>query len=478
MKWAALFLLMAAVFPLGIGLRRHPWIRLRIWTLVGFLPFVIYRFHLYMAIVSWTEWPLKNVTIAVTEWPGYVHGAEVSILDIVSLALYLSLPGNQRPLPFRISMALYFVAASVSTLQAEEPIAALFYLWQLARMFLVYATVTKACSDPRVALAILKGMAVGLFMEMTVEIWQRFGIGLIQPTGTFIHQNLLGMISHFVIFPFLAMLLTGPRIWLPAAVVLAAILADILTASRGTVATGLLGCGVVFMLSASRYWTSRKGLFLAFGALALIVASPIAYWSLADRFAAQTFSSTYDERAAFEKAAAMILADHPAGVGVNHYVFVANTGGYNRWAGVAPTAPSELAQVHNVYWLVAAESGYFGLTAFLLLLLRPLVVALRCGWRHRRDPRGDLLIGLGVGLSMVYLQSLWEWIFVDFQVQYVFALTVGMVASLADQLGYFTTARTTLINRLPLLSGRTRSHTLSLRARRLRSKFLAAQPLA
>ena len=429
MKWAVIIILLAATVPLSAWLRRNPWVTLKAWMLMGFLPFAIHTFHLYMAAVSWTEWPLKGIGLSLTQWPGYVKGIEISALDVLALALYLSLPVARHSLPFRVSMALYFIAASLSTLQAAEPVAALFYLWQLARMFLVYAVVTRACADPRVAPAILKGMAAGLFMEAGVEIWQRFALGLVQASGTLAHQNLLGMMSHFVVFPFLALLLAGPRIWLPAAVTLATIPSDVLTASRATMATAALGFAIVFALSVLRRWTSRKAVLLLIGALTVIVVTPLAISSLESRFRAQEASSSdpsYDERAAFERAAAMMLSDHPLGVGVNHYVLAANNEGYNGGAGVAPYLTSRLANVHNIYWLVAAESGYLGIITFLLLLLRPLTVAFLCSWRNRRDQRGDLLMGLGVALLTVYIHSLWEWIFIDFEVQYMFALTVGI----------------------------------------------------
>jgi O-antigen ligase len=438
MKWAIITILLAATVPFAAWLRRNSWIASKAWMVLGFMPFAIQAFHLNMAAISWTEWPVKNVALSVIQWPGYVKGIEISVLDVLALALYLSLPASKQPLPFRFSMALYFSAALLSLLQAEEPMAAFFFIWQLARMFLVYAVVTRACADPRVPHAILQGMAVGLFMEAGITIWQRFALGVVQPSGTLIHQNLLGMMSHFVVFPFLGMMLAGSSFWLPAMVSLAGIVVGIITASRATIATDAIGFAIIFLLSGMRQWTSRKAAVLLLGAITLIGVTPVAFLSLQSRFDVTPITGqTYEEREAFKRAAAMMLSDHPWGVGVNHYILVANNAGYNRWAGVAPTPNSEIMNVHNVYWLVAAESGYFGLIAFLLFLIQPLIVAFRCGWAHRADPRGDLLIGLGVSFSMVYIHSLWEWIFVDFQVQYMFAISVGLVAGLARQLGYF-----------------------------------------
>ena len=439
MKYVFLIILMVATAPLSGWLRRYPWLTPKVFMLMGFLPFVIYAFHLFMAAISLPDWTVTGVTILLPEWPGYAKGLEITVLDVLALALYFSLPAAQHPLPFRFSMALYFIAASLSTLQAEVPIAAFFYLWQLARMFLVYAVVTRACADPRVTPAILNGMAAGVIVEAGVEIWQRFGLGEIQPSGTFVHQNLLGMMSHFVIFPFIARLLAGRRIWLPAAVTLATLVADVLTASRATIGTGALGCAAIFILSALGRPTSRKALFLLISLSVVTAVMPLAFLSLESRFTAQDpFNDPYyHERAAFEKAAAMMLADNPFGVGVNHYVLTANNGGYNQLAGVAQIPRALTQNVHNIYWLVAAESGYLGILTFLLLVLRPLIVAFLCGWHNRKDQRGELLLGFGIALLAVYIHSLWEWIFIDFQVQYMFAMTVGMVAGLAQQLGYW-----------------------------------------
>jgi hypothetical protein len=41
-------------------------------------------------------------------------------------------------------------------------------------------------------------------------------------------------------------------------------------------------------------------------------------------------------------------------------------------------------------------------------------------------------------LSLVYVHSFYEWLFVTFQAQYIFAAVTGLIAGLAQQLGYFS----------------------------------------
>ncbi len=393
---------------------------------MGFLPFGVGAFHLYMAAISWPG------------WPGYVKGTEISLLDLLALALYLSFPRSGSALPFRLSMALYFVAVLLSAFQAPIPTAALFYVWQIARMFLVYTAVCKACVDERVAPALLTGMTIGLCFEACDAIWERFGLGILQAGGTLGHQNFLGLMSHFVTFPCLALLLAGERGWLPIVAPLAGVFIAVLTVSRGTI--GLVGVGYVgiFILSAVRRWTPRKALLLVAGLAAAGILAPFILSSFNERFGEQPAQQgNYDERAAFEKAAELMISDHPLGVGANYYVVAANTEGYNSRAKVAYIIGSDSANVHNIYYLVAAETGYFGLFAFIVMLLQPLIVAFRCGWRNRGDRRGDLLLGFGVALLMIYIHSYFEWIFITFQAQYMFALDAGLVAGLATQLGYW-----------------------------------------
>jgi O-antigen ligase len=428
----ALIILLAAILPLCGWLRRNPHETPKLWVLVGFLPFVMSTFHSYLAIVSSPD------------WPGYIKGVEVSVLDVLALTLYLSLPGDRRPLPFRYAMALYFLATVLSAFDAAVPTAALFYSCQVARIFLLYAIVAKACADPRVAPAILAGMGAGIIMEAGYTILQRFALGITQTSGTFIHQNSLGLVSHFVIFPYFALLLAGRRGWMVPTVVLSGAIIEVLTTSRGTVAIAGMGYAAVFILSAVRQWTPRKAVVLSIGVLALAILVPLAISSFEQRFADGLPGDEYggyDERAAYKVAAAKMLEDHPLGVGANHFTFAANVGGYYDAAGVANVFSSRAGNVHNIYWLILAETGYAGLITFVILLIRTLTVAFRCGWRYRGDERGDLMLGFGVALLAVYIHSNLEWIFITFQAQYMWALGLGLVSGLAQQLGYWQRTR-------------------------------------
>jgi O-Antigen ligase len=401
-----------------------------VWMLVGLLPFVL-------AAAPGLDIALMSLPL----WPGFAKGAEISALDVIALALYLSLPRAKSPLPFRFAMAIYFMAVLLSAFQAQVPVATLFYLWQLARVFLLYAVVTRACVDERVPAALLTGMTLGLCFQAGSVVWQRFGLGVLQAGGTMGHQNLLGLMSHFAVFPLFALLLAGERGWQTAIAPLAGSLIAVLTASRATLGLAGAGYAFVFMLSILRGWTPRKAMVALLAGVVVAALSPIAISSLERRFANLAQAEHYDERAAFEKAAVMMFSDHPMGVGANNYVVVANGSGYLERAGVAWNTGSRGTSVHNAYWLAAAETGYLGVAVIVFLLLRPLTVAFICGWRNPNDRRGDLLLGLGTSLLLVAVHSLFEWGLFLSSVQYSCAMIMGMVAGLAQQLGYWRSAR-------------------------------------
>lgn len=418
MKWVFVAILMLVTAGLSSALRSNR--RLARWMafLMGLLAFSMAPLHLFVAPVSWAM------------WPGYVKGMEVSLLDAISLAIILAAPLRSRRVRMKAPLLLLLAAATLSIAQAQTPIAAFFYAWQLARMFLIFCAAAMLCRTQANAEGIVKGLAIGIAVQAVVGVYQALS-GAVQVGGTFGHQNQLGMMSHFALFPALALLLGGRRGWAPILAPLAAAVVVILTASRGTIGFAAMGIVALLVLSVARRPTGRKSAMVAACLAGLMVSAPLALGTLDRRFQQEEAPGAYDERAAFERAARMILADHPLGVGANEYVVVANTGGYSLRAGVIAVFGSRSAHVHNAYLLAGAEMGYPGMIALVLALMWPVVVALKFAWRRRRDPDGELMLGCAVAILVVAAHNFYEWIFVTFHTQYLFAIISGMIAGVA-----------------------------------------------
>jgi O-antigen ligase len=191
----------------------------------------------------------------------------------------------------------------------------------------------------------------------------------------------------------------------------------------------------VYGISLARAPTRRKLVVAAvagaLGGLVMVKASD----TLIERFT-NAPAVSLDARRGFETAAADMLQDHPLGIGLNQYSWVLGHEGYAERAGVLRVDRDGVA--HNVYWLTAAELGYIGILAYVLLVLTPIVLAVRIVLAARRDdPRGedDAALGLGAGLLVMALHGFGEWIARQGSMTYLFWMVAGLVAAMARQLG-------------------------------------------
>ena len=421
MRFIGLAIIILALPGLYAWLRANPRHQPYVWFAIGFMPFVISTWNLDASIISWAY------------WPGHTKGLIVSLLDAVAVVVLLVRPKVPVSLPLRGIIIAYLLSALISVVFSGQPEAAIFYVWQLGRMLLLFFAVSSICTDPRAPQYIIAGLVCAITLQAGYAIKEKLS-GVLQASGTLGHQNLLGMVTHFVLYPSLAILLAGGKRRLPYVGVAAALIVVATGASRATI--GLAGAGIILLLLLSmlRRSTGHKMRIAGLGVLALALATPIALSGLEQRFETKgSIDSSNEERKAFENTAKMMLADHPMGVGANQYVVTANTQGYSDRAGVNWNYASRSAHVHNTYLLVAAETGWLGLLCFILFMTVPIFAAFRFSWADRKDPRGDLALGLGVTMTIVAIHCFFEWITVLFVVQYLFAICMGMISGLIGQ---------------------------------------------
>lgn len=423
MKWAGLLLFIFVGFGFIHALRTNPRTALFAAFLFGFLPFVMTPWHLIVAPYS------------ISGWPGYVKGWEVGLIDAIAVACLIAVPRARSGLPFKYVFLLYITATLVSAILAPNFKIALSYPLQLARIFLVFAAVARLNSSPHNLKATLQGLFVGLAYQAAIAIWAKLG-GAIQTGGSFGHQNALGFVSHLVFIPAFGLLLSG--LWTRWAIVglISGAIVVTLTVSRATIGFAAVGLIITYCLSATSQWSTRKGV-VALVSLALIgISIPIINSTFEQRFAVKggSYTNVDEEREAFKRAAKMMIADYPFGVGANHYVVVANTQGYSSRAGVVWNSGSRSTNVHNSYLLVQAEAGFLGLFAIILLLSTSVMTTLRYALKYRGSSQSDLLFGIVGALCAVILHSFYEWLLVTHQAQYVLAIALGMAAGLIRQL--------------------------------------------
>lgn len=415
---ASAFVLMC--FPIIVHLLRTRW-HLRQWAylFLGLLPFVVHTWQLDGAIINWAA------------WPGYAKGIVVTVEDSLALAIIVTHRTPRGAPPLSGFVAMYMMAVAFSIILADTPLVPVFYLFQLLRFLVIAIAVAKIAGDPRALQWLGMGLACGMAYEAGIALDQKFQ-GAFQAAGNMAHPNQLGMMSHFVILPLLGLLFAGHRsrmIWVGVLSTLVVIVAG---ASRATI--GLVGIGValLLLLSLLRRSTPYKKAVIGVVAVAMGLASPFLLHSVNNRLAQQYEHDNggYDERAAFERAAKAMWKDHPFGVGANEYVSVANMQGYSARAGVVWNGGSRATNVHNTYLLVAAETGWAGLVTYVTMLGAAIVAGWLFAFRNRSDPRGEIALASALAITMMAIHSQYEWITVTYQVQYVLAISFGMISGL------------------------------------------------
>jgi O-antigen ligase len=428
------------IFAVGLGgvgllailLRGNRRWRLAAWTVMGALPF----------LGSW----LPHINLVSHEYyRGDSRGFELTLVDLAALALLAGTPGSGRPSPYRLVRYAYLAVALFSVTQAVSPLFAAFGVWKLLRMYVLLAAVTREGEDPQIPAYVLRGMLMGTLLQVGMGLYQRYGLHLYQSPGFFAHQNTLGMAMNLVLPVSLELLLAGLGGWLVLAAITTGPVTLVLSLSRGAMATFAVVSGFLIVISAARRMTYRK---VAVVMLGVVFAAGILYKAgdtIATRFATAPPASAA-ERRHFNDAAALMLVEHPFGIGLNNYSLAVTDGDYwSRTAGPAgddgfrqedtPIPGEHYGGIaHHIYWLTAAEMGYAGFVSFVALLVAPLYSAFRYGFKARRDPRGDVLVGLGTGMLAFHAQGLLEWAFRQTDLSYLYWLAVGVVATLARQI--------------------------------------------
>lgn len=417
------------IIPLSQWLTRTPRMVPLFWQFVGVCLFLQSASPLLdIAVVSWPG------------FPGHTKGFEIAIVDFLMMAMLLSLNSARQksPIPFKLPMLLYFASICLSAVISDTPTAALFYVWQLLRMYLFFFVVARCCADDAHALpSLMKGLAIGLLVQCGFVLYQKFGLGYVQTVGTFSHQNLLGLVSNLVVLTVLAAVLARPSSYILLSVPLAGLIIAAFSASRATQGLIVLGFVLVYGGSILFAYTSRK---LRFGLMGLVVAVafvPVALGALDNRLASKglsDFDIGYDERGAYKEAASLMVSDYPLGVGANQFVLVANVQGYYDRAGVAAVAGSRAGTVHNIYWLTLAEAGYLGLAMFLILHAAAIIKAFRLTWRYRKKDDSNYVFGAGVALLITCLHSNFEWVTIVAVPQYFIAALLAIIAGMSVRL--------------------------------------------
>ncbi len=371
--------------------------------------------------------PMHINLISQENYRGDSRGIEITTVDLCLLALRFALPrGKERPATRHLFVrALLYLSVLLSFKDTPDVLKSAFSLWKLTRMYLAFDTLVIALLDVQLVSAATTGLAMGVLWQGWLVLWQKYAQHAIRTVGSMPHPNSLSMIVNLIAPTAFALWLSGRAKPYAPLVVGAAGISTIASLSRGGMLMFVMATGLGSVVAFARGFEKRKVKIIG----ALLVAAGLVLARSIDTII-ERFTTAPKEselaRVLFNKAAKMMADEHPFGVGINMYSYVLDHGGYADRLNIEPGDRNGIA--HHIYWLTAAETGYFGAVAYALVVASVVISAIRLALRG--GLRGDIGTGLALGLATMVLQGTAEWIARQTPMAYAFWLFAAMASAL------------------------------------------------
>jgi hypothetical protein len=371
--------------------------------------------------------PMHINLISQETYRGDSRGIEITTVDLALLAFrFAKLERGPDPATRHTFVrGFYLLTVLLSFNDTPDGLKSFFSVWKLVRMYLAFDTLATVLVDMRLVSAVMTGLASGVLLQGWLVIWQKYALHAIRTVGSMPHPNSLSMIVNLIAPTAFALWMSGRAKPYAPLVVGCAGISTIASLSRGGMlmfafATGL-GCFAAF----ARGYHPRKAKIVAglLVAASLVLARSLD--TIIERFTTAPKESE-EARVLFNKAAKMMADEHPFGIGINMYSYVLDHGGYADRLHIEPGDRNGIA--HHIYWLTAAEVGYVGAVAYVLIIASVLVSVFRTALM--KGVRGDLGLGMLLGLSTMTLQGTAEWIARQTPMAYAFWIFAATAAAL------------------------------------------------
>lgn len=377
----------------------------------------------------WLVRPPSDFTLmlySIETYRGHCRGFEFNFIEAIAIGLALASLLERRK-DFRFlppglwAWMLWVGVGLLSVPGALNPVYALMPAFKYAKMAFVFIGVFAALHDERDVKAVMRGFAVALIMQVILCLWGRYVQGGFRVTGWFEHQNPMAMWSYMLAMPILGLAIskqTSSRdVLLFFAAFGAAGLVVVLSVSRASLAAFGIGSVLVMLGSFVDGVTVRRVALGAMGAFGGLVVIAVAADTFMERMGEDS-SPKNDLRWALNQQSAAMCGDHPvAGIGWNNFGLANSRPGgmkysaiLERWEqnrGSAIYAKNFMANplTESLYWLILAENGVAGFSAFMLFALITLWFGMRTTIHFWKTPLGLFFFGVFVALGISYFHG-------------------------------------------------------------------------
>lgn len=374
----------------------------------------------------WLVRPPSDFTLmlySIERYRGHTKGFEFNFIEAIALGLALAAMLERRR-DFRFfppglwAWVLFVGVGALSAFGAMNPLYATMPAFKFIKMGIVFVGVFAAVHDDRDLLAVMRGFAIALIVQMLYCLWSRYVMGGFRVMGWFEHQNPMAMWSYMIALPILGLALS--RETRQRDVVLfftafgAAGLVVVLSVSRASLAAFGAGAGIVMAASFLQGITIRRTSLAVLGAVGGSLVLLKAADTFMDRMGNDS-SPKNDLRFALNQQSAAMHRDHPMlGIGWNNYGLansrpqglrysrVLERWEENRGRRIYPENFRANPLTESLYWLLLAENGTLGFAAFLCFAALTLWHGTRATIFHWSSPLGLVIFGITAALAISY----------------------------------------------------------------------------
>ena len=388
-------------------------------------------------------------------------GVGIDLSDVLVLILLLLFLAEMALRKIEISFfpwvtipaLVWLILSSFSLLAARDEILVVIQLIKMFKLLILCWTVALSIGNEVDVTFAITGLLLGMLFQAVIGIYQGVtghpvGLGFLgegitvmrqdlgeslvnRVQGTMGYPNSYALYLTTVIPVGLALLFSKARISLKVLMVMTlclGVLALIFSLSRSAWITFMVTICIVFALAVRRKLVSLRAAVLVIGAICLALIGMVFFGPemIINRFTGNDHGSAYS-RIILAKTALAIIKDHPwVGVGLNNYALIN--------LSYDPTARH---MVHNVYLLIAAETGLVGLMAFLGFLAVLQIQA----WRIVNRAPNDTVWVAGVGIfcafvAVVLMSGVDYSLLGSSQVTTLFGLLAGLSAALSQRMDH------------------------------------------
>jgi len=436
----------AELFAEAISLKQLVFVGMTIGFLVVAIPLAI-KFSwmdrvcvagiLFMAIN-----PVDVTFFSHTLYRGDIRGIEFGITDWLTITLIIAMfrapRWRKRKLysrhPNQVWMWLYLALCAYSIVSSLVPQFAFFGVTKLLRAYAAFwiaLNFIRSKDDLRFIIWCVVGLTFYSFFQVLMDKYVR---GVYPPRGSFPHQNGLATFQNmmnFIIFAFLmqdSARLFDKRTLLYWGAFGAGVLTTMATLSRGGIATMVIGCAMIVMLSFLLRQDSAKikkkftalGIMFLLSIPTLFVVLP----KVIERFESAPVESG-ESRNVANLASESMGDDYFFGVGLNNYSYAINYMPYGE-----DLAKLDRGIAHHIFWLHYAELGFLGVILYTLLTGTFIWIALRFILKRQDSLERVFAIGIFTAFVINWLIGTLEWNFRITQITLAYFMLAGFVTSL------------------------------------------------